>query len=625
MLELCSANNIPLGVEMSGWTLKQINSTDREWVSTFRNLIREKKCELIGSGYCQIIAPLVPYQVNIANHKIGLDCYKEFLNVIPSVALVNEMAFSNSVVDILSETGYRGFVMDRSNVQLAIGTERNLRRTKNVYAKGNQSTSLPVIWADTLLFQKLQHVSHGDISISDYLDYIEYRMESDELPLSLYCNDAETFNFRPGRFSGERKINPKGEWHVMAEVMHALKEQYQFRYILPSEVLPKSGNERSKEELFFSSASYPIPVKKQPKYNIARWSVTGRDDPWLNVLCYRIFNHLVKSGNDKLNHWRDLCEFWASDYRTHLTNERWEDLKRKLLKKLEELNLSASFGVLQSKKQSVEKSLETVLKEYTICKSADGIYLNISNQKIDLTLNLRRGLAIESLIFETHELEPCLGTLKHGYSYNIENAADFYSGGVILERPDLRAKFTDLHPVEPNLRAGEAGELRICSVTKTKVGKFLKIISIFPKSEKIYLSYEFVKMRKEISSLRVGNITFSKSFSQKMRSYSCHTGGSDQSSFFIDSCFKQSIAASSFVSSSMGFFTTSGNLDFDFCDKKLFFQWDITDSAPLCLLDHHNDYSRVSFSLSEIDDTSCQSDTYSSFKIGISPINILSA
>ena len=124
LLSLSEKTDIPIGIELTGWTLKQINRLDPSWVSRFIELHKKGNCELIGSGYCQIIAPLVPFKVNEWNQKLGLKVYKKILNQAPNIALVNEMAFSNSLVNLYSQNGYKGLIMDGDNIKLAINSQK---------------------------------------------------------------------------------------------------------------------------------------------------------------------------------------------------------------------------------------------------------------------------------------------------------------------------------------------------------------------------------------------------------------------------------------------------------------------------------------------------------------------
>ena len=113
----------------------------------------------------------------------------------PEIALVNEMAFSKSMIDIYSENAYKGFIMDIHNINLARGSEEKIKYDHLIYGLGNRS-ELPVIWADTILFQKFQQYIHGDISIGNYLQYINKKIDEGFDPLPIYSNDIEIFDFK---------------------------------------------------------------------------------------------------------------------------------------------------------------------------------------------------------------------------------------------------------------------------------------------------------------------------------------------------------------------------------------------------------------------------------------------
>ena len=49
---------------------------------------KKDQVEIVGSGYSQIIGPLVPYEVNIKNHQIGLNEYNKILGITPKTVLV---------------------------------------------------------------------------------------------------------------------------------------------------------------------------------------------------------------------------------------------------------------------------------------------------------------------------------------------------------------------------------------------------------------------------------------------------------------------------------------------------------------------------------------------------------
>jgi len=63
-------------------------------------------------------------------------------------------------------------------------------------------------------------------------------------------------------------------------------------------------------------------------------------------------------------------------------------------------------------------------------------------------LDLRRGLAINTLSFPILGDKPALGTLPHGHFDDISFGADFYSGHSVVQRPGHR-KLTDLQACAP--------------------------------------------------------------------------------------------------------------------------------------------------------------------------------
>ena len=64
LLNLVEKNNFKISIEANGKSLSDINSLDPEWIRRLKKLIHLKRCEFIGSGYSQIIAPSVPFEIN---------------------------------------------------------------------------------------------------------------------------------------------------------------------------------------------------------------------------------------------------------------------------------------------------------------------------------------------------------------------------------------------------------------------------------------------------------------------------------------------------------------------------------------------------------------------------------
>ena len=623
LLDLIEEMAIPIGIELTGWTLKQIETIDIGWVKRFKSLLVAEACELIGSGYCQIIGPLVPHKVNQWNQRLGLKEYDRILGVRPTIALVNEMAYSSSLIELYQQFGYRGFITDRDNTRLALGLDKHPSMLLPTHAKGHSDSLLPVLWSDSMLFQRVQHYAHGDITAANYIDYVRRRCIDGETLLPIYCNDAEVFDYRPGRFVEERPTHKDGEWYRIKMLLRSLEEQLDIEWVKPTDALCLNDKGPSPMQGELTSAKHPIAVKKQTKYNIARWAVTGRNDLWLNTMCHRIAAHLDETNNDNHEVWRELCELWASDLRTHITEKRWNEAKKQL-----DLSLNCHKISNTLDKTSVEvkqhDSLEDAVGNYggALIQIDDGIFLTISTEKIRLTLNLRRGLCIHNLSFSSHDMIPSIGTIPYGYFSSIALGADYYSGGIVIELPAERRRVTDLENVVPQFRLENNGDIKIQSVVKTSLGVIVKTIKVSATSECITISYDFPNWGEFTGSVRLGTVTLLDDFSHKGLEILCKNGGDTYESFLVDGEIHHTSPASSLVSSRGGFGATTGEMIIKTQDKQLNLSWDPCECAVMPMFQHTpsapNALSRLFFSMSELDDTKKCPSVPVSFSLNIS-------
>src|SRR5262249_16048265 len=147
------------------------------------------------------------------------------------------------------------------------------------------------------------------------------------------------------------------------------------------------------EPLRLETAAYPVPVKKQRKYNLTRWAVTGRDDIGINAACQRIYAALESNDAGK-DEWKALCRLWASDFRTHITDARWK-------------TYCAELAAFEARLGTHVAAAPSVLNGRTI----EQRYIDIKTPAISVRLDRRRGLAIQSLAF--HGDAPCIGGLPH--------------------------------------------------------------------------------------------------------------------------------------------------------------------------------------------------------------------
>ncbi len=137
---------MPLGIEVSGYTLETIASIDPAWLDELDFLVTEGPRELIGSGYAQIIGPLVPAEVNAANLRLGNQAYERLLGFRPEIALVNEQAYSAGMVQHYLDAGYQAIVMEWNN-PARYHPEWNMEwRYLPQLACGLDGEMIPVIW-----------------------------------------------------------------------------------------------------------------------------------------------------------------------------------------------------------------------------------------------------------------------------------------------------------------------------------------------------------------------------------------------------------------------------------------------------------------------------------------------
>lgn len=629
LLALAAKSAIPIGIELSSWTLRRIQETDPQWVAHLKELLTAGSCELIGSGYVQLIGPLVPCKVNVWNQRLGLEDYQAILDTKPRLVLVNEMAYSTGLVDIYKQVGYEGIVMDRDNVRLALGIEEQGYESVPSMAKAANGEALPVLWSDSILFQKLQRYAHGDIGLNDYLNYFRKRVVTAKRPLAVYCNDAEVFDYRPGRFREESSLNLEGEWNRVGNLLHILASQERVDWISPSAALIESARVAGGPARTLTSITQPIPVKKQAKYNVSRWAVTGRNDLLINTMCHKLFHAI--SSSDNHDDWRKLCELWASDLRTHITADRWHSAN------VAAREFARSLGIDDQTEELPDAALPApyVIQPdssgapcypgFEIATDADRILTTIKSKNISLVVNQRRGLTIHSLGFRSHGFEPLIGTIPHGYFESIEYGADYYSGGVIIELPAEHRRVTDLERVTPEFNYGNKS-LIVSAKIKTPKGIIKKTYRINQETESLQLTIEFINWNRLHGVVRLATITMlPEAFNGQMQ-LRCANGGREHEVFLLDSDCDHTKPSSSLVTSTTGFGATTGEILIGDASKMLQITWDPGKCAAFPMLFHKQLHpsalTRLVFSLAELDETSKPEGALPSFQISLSPVAV---
>jgi len=522
LLRLARDENFPVAIEASAFTLERIAQIDPEWIALLRTLIAEGRAEFVGSGYVQLIGPLAPAAVNRANFRLGQNAYLRLLDHRPTVALVNEQAYASGLLPLYAEAGYRAIVMDYDNcAHHHPEWSRTLRYAPQRVA-GSDHTVLDLIWTNTIAFQKVQRLAHGELTPGEYLDYVRAQRGTEPRAFALYGNDAEVFDYRPGRLATEAPLSQASEWQRITDGFRALRDAGDVTFTLPSALSAQTWPHRIDEPLRLETPQCPIPVKKQHKYNITRWAVTGRDDLDINSRCWRLFHSIRERPIDDPA-WDALCNLWASDFRTHITAQRWQTFNERL-SDVERRYLDA---------RPPERRL-TVSPVNSSRATKNGRFLDIETPMVRARLKLNRGLALESVSFGPlgrKDAQPLCGTLPHGHYDDVKLAFDWYSGSLIYDRP-AAPKVTDLVPVDPIIETLEDGAIRVTALIDTPLGNIQKALT-FP-ADAARISYnitaDFIEWDK--ASLRLGNFTLlPEAFDPAAMKVHTHNGGNALETF----------------------------------------------------------------------------------------------
>src|ERR1700686_1922425 len=523
LLRLVRTLELPVGIEASAYTLKCIQRIDPRWTVKFASLCSKGLCELIGSGYVQLIGPLVPPDVNAANLRLGNETYERLLRIRPSIALVNEQAYSAGLVQHYIDAGFRAIIMEWDNPSRYHPEWSPEFRYLPQIACGQHGEEIPLIWNKSIAFQKFQRLAHGEMELEEYLPYLYGHLSESPRMFPVYGNDIEIFDFRPGRYRTEPTLLEIGEWERISRLCDAILKDDRFEFILPSATLdwmeaPGAGN-----RLHLESAEDPVPVKKQEKYNITRWAVTGRNDLGINSRCRRLHDALInkdkeRSGTDDES-WRELCYLWSSDFRRTITDQRWAAY----LKRLD--GFERRLGVGKATATSGSSRIMEAQLPAGFRSRREGRFLKLENDLMQVVLNCRRGLAIDSLVVKKISDKSLLGTLPHGYYQDIALGADYYSGHLMLETPG-QPKITDLSAVEPRIGCADEGDSVIVEgEVGTPLGMIRKRIRVSAEGQ-LGIEYKLEWEEMPPGALRLAHVTLNpEAFHPEHLYFESHNGG----------------------------------------------------------------------------------------------------
>jgi hypothetical protein len=526
----------PLGLEMSGYTLEEIAARDPAWIEAAKKLIATGRIELIASGYSQMIAPLVPARVTAENLRLGLEVYQEYLGVRPRLALVNEQAYASGLVPLYRDAGFDGLIMDFDNPAAAHPEWHAETQFLPQQAVGPDGQGIALLWSNTTLFQQLQRLVHGDISLETYAGFVRSKHGDAPRALCLYASDAEIFDFRPGRFRTEEKLSQASEWAKLEQGFAAVIADGAVM-TAPSEIFALMKEPHAGQRLSLESPACPVPVKKQRKYNLARWAVTGRDNTAINAACQRIYEGMLADAANA--NWKELCYLWASDFRTHLTEKRWTSLCTRLAGAERRWGAPLPAATQISGSAVVER------------------HFTVETPALRATLDRRRGLALANLHFK-NQAQPALGGLPHGFFDEIALQADWYTGDSVFEAPGEH-KLTDLEWCKAELATADNGDVIVCARIETPKGPIEKTLRFCAAEARVEFDLTFHWSDWGKGVLRLGHFTLlPDAFDpQNLTLETCNGGGAERFAL-AGQVIEQGAPVSFLVSSSHGLGLTEG-------------------------------------------------------------------
>lgn len=598
LLALARKPYAKIAIEANGYTLEEINRIDPAFIVELKELVASSKVEFIGSGYAQVIGPLVPAEVTMRNLLIGNEVYAALLGQHPTVAYVDEQTFSMGLVPLYAEAGYDGMIMEWNNAARYQKEWDGEWRYRVVLGQGTNGQTLPILWNDSISFQRFQRYAHAEATLEEHQAFLESHKGEGRV-MALYGNDAEIFDFRPGRYRTEAALDELHEWDRIDALYRVLAEDTDIEQAFPSALINDAHGAGSMPTVSLVTPEQPIVVKKQEKYNLSRWALTGRDSITINTACYRIYDALMRKGERAdPSLWKDLCYAWDSDFRTHITADRFAVYR-------------AFLHDLAERAGAVAPDFEHAVPAGTTPRpfAIENNRFTIETPKVIVRFNVRRGLALEELIFPEVSDLPLVGTVPHGYFDHIPFNADFYAGNTVIDVPAV-TRITDLEPAEGvEVLDGAEGVVHVIGRVCMENGIVTKHITIDGTDGSVTLAYAFDLRQGTPARFHTGLLTFNpEAFDRKSLFYACHNGGRERERFSLAaSASIECNPVSLHVSCSTILGNTTGCLLVGDAHKHLRIETDLAELATLPFVAFTDTgptyFLRSAFSLAEFDDT----------------------
>ena len=164
-------------------------------------------------------------------------CYWPLLGFRPDIALINEQAYSAGLVQHYINAGYRAIAMEWDKPYRCHPEWNPEWRYSPQIACGQHGEKIPLIWNNAIAFQKFQRYAQGEMELDEHTKYLSGHLSDHPRSFSLYGNDVEIFDFRPGRYHTEASLHEDGEWMRIWLLFESLLSDNRLSFIRPSQAL----------------------------------------------------------------------------------------------------------------------------------------------------------------------------------------------------------------------------------------------------------------------------------------------------------------------------------------------------------------------------------------------------
>lgn len=596
LIEMISNSKLKISLEITGFTVEQIKKHKPDLISKINECIKSNNLELIFSGYEQIIYQLTPYEIIKLNVDLGKQVFNEAFGFVPKIFWANEQCFSSDMIKNLSNLGFTSLIIEKENLQKKL----NIKTNEPCIIRDDEGHSINVVWNSSYYFQLFQRIIHGEYTL-EKADEIYSNLCSEDLPLCIYGSDAEVFNYRPKRFHEESELSKTNEWEKIFQ-LYTIIEKKGIQTCFIKQILDSRQNKKIISSSEIDYLDNPVYVKKQKKYNLSRWALTGRDDLNINSRINKLVKDINLNVNIDSDFLKNIVSLFSSDLRTHIDEKRWNTFIKNLVK------LENKY--LKNKVNDIQENL--------IYEKLNKNYFEFKNRNYLLEVEPNKGLAIQKFAFKNNPIQ--IGKLAFGYFKDIDYLADYYSGNYLIETNEI-PRYSDLSAHSSEISDSDEW-LHLRSQTQFNNAKIIKKYSLLKNSNMFLLNYDFSNLVRQFGFVRVCYLTFIN-YDQFQDFYISYPVDKKNSTKLINpkSDFNHGMAISKKISSRTLIPAKCGVLNIHAESNIMEISWDNCKTAtfPMAELTRIGEKSlfRIYFSLGESDETFREGGMYGNLELKI--------